>query len=51
MIDPTRTPVPAPVDGRQPPADARDRDELSMRLVEWALALVAFGAAIVLAIR
>jgi hypothetical protein len=51
MIDPTRTPVPAPVDGRQPPVDAVDRDELSMRLVEWVLALVALGAAVVLAIR
>jgi hypothetical protein len=49
MIDPTRTPVPVAVDGREPEAD--DRDELSMRLVEWVLALVAIGAAVVLALR
>lgn len=51
MIDPTRTPVPAPIDGRELPGEADDRDELSMRLVEWALALVALGAAVVLALR
>ena len=51
MIDPTRTPVPAPVNGREAPVATQDRDEMSMRLVEWVLALVAFGAAFVLAIR
>ena len=51
MIDPTRTPVPAPVDGREAQVEVQARDEMSMRLVEWVLALVAFGAAIVLAIR
>ena len=51
MIDPTRAPVPAPVAGAEASAEAEDRDELSMRLVEWVLALVAIGAAIVLAIR
>jgi hypothetical protein len=49
MIDPTRTPVPVPVDGAE--VEEGDRDELSMRLVEWALALVALGAAVVLALR
>ena len=51
MIDPTRTPVPAPVDGTEAPREADERDELSMRLVEWVLALVAIGAAVVLALR
>jgi hypothetical protein len=51
MIDPTRSPIPAPVNGRERPVDAEDRDEISMRLVEWVLALVAIGAAIVLAVR
>jgi hypothetical protein len=51
MIDPSRTPVPAPVDGGEGSAEESNRDEQSMRFVEWALALAAIGAAVLLALR
>jgi hypothetical protein len=51
MIDRSQVPVPVRVDGRDDQAEAGERDEVSMRLVEWILALVALGAAVVLAIR
>jgi hypothetical protein len=51
MIDRSQLPVPARVDGGEDDGEEQERDELSMRLVEWVLALVALGAAIVLAIR
>jgi hypothetical protein len=51
MIDRSRMPVRVPADGGEKPVDAFDRDERSMRLVEWVLALVAIGAAVILALR
>ena len=51
MINPTGVPAKAPIDTADDAAEPGHRDELSMRLVEWALALVAIGAAVVLAIR
>jgi hypothetical protein len=51
MIDPSRTPVPAPVDGSKTSGEAPNRDEQSMRFVEWVLALAAIGAAVLLALR
>jgi hypothetical protein len=51
MIDPSRAPVPIPVDGEDSTEASADRDEVSMRLVEWAMALVAIAAAILLALR
>jgi hypothetical protein len=52
MIDPSRAPVTVPVAGGEASSESSaDRDEVSMRLVEWAMALVAIAAAILLALR
>jgi hypothetical protein len=40
----------APVDGSDSP-EVIERDERSMRVVEWVIALCALGAAIALAVR
>jgi hypothetical protein len=51
MINSTRVPATASIEAGKAPPGSTSRDELSMRLVEWALALVAIGAAVILAIR
>lgn len=50
MIDPSRAPVPAAIEGNHL-GEETGKDEISMRLVEWALALVAIAAAVLLALR
>jgi hypothetical protein len=50
MIDRSQVSAVAPADGSESP-EVVERDEQSMRIVEWLVALLAFGAAIVLAVR
>jgi hypothetical protein len=50
MINPLRVRATASIDAGERP-ETSNRDEWSMRLVEWTLALVAIAAAVILAIR